>query len=90
MDIFKDEINRIVYDQKIMLEDYTKEYKEVLESTDGHIIRCRNNGSEIYYRTHNENGKYVRKSISGDQNAINALARKEYLRVVTNALRKKH
>ena len=88
MDIFREEIDRFVYEQKKMLEDYTNEYCLVCGTGDEHLIRCRNNGKDIYYRAHRENGRYVRKSITNDHEAISALARKEYLRIAIDALKK--
>lgn len=89
MDIFREEIDKMVYEAKKMLEDYTREYKIICEAgEEDHLICCRNHGRNTYYRALRENGKYVRKSIDGDQDAINALAKKEYLRIAIDALRK--
>lgn len=88
MDIYRDQIDKMVYEMKKMLEDYTAEYKLNYDPADEtHLICSRNHGRDTYYRAHRENGKYVRKSINGDQNAVNALARKEYLRIVIDALK---
>ena len=96
MDIYREEISRIVYDYKKMLEDYTNEQKKQREhrATQGninsgheeHLIRCRNNGKDTYYRAYRENGRYVRKTLGNNQDAINELARKEYLRIVISTL----
>lgn len=87
MDIYKDQIARIVYEQKELLKKYTSEYSHIAGPDDEHLIRCRNNGKDMYYRAHRENGKYIRKSLGSDQSAINSLARKEYLRVAIEVLK---
>lgn len=88
MDIYREEIARMVYEQKKMLDDYTREYaSKYKDNEEDRLICCMNHSRETYYRAHNENGRYVRKSISNDQSAINALARKEYLRAAIAALR---
>ena len=87
MDIFRDQIDKSVYEQKKLLEDYTLEYSRVFETDgDAHLICCKNKGKDTYYRAYRETGKYIRKSLSKDQDAINTLARKEYLRVAIDAL----
>lgn len=88
MDIFRDQIGNIVYEQQKMLDAYTKEYRQSYGSDDGeHLICCRNNDKDIYYRANKVNGKYVRKSIGRDKAAIHSLARKEYLRASMDALK---
>lgn len=86
MDIYKEQIHRIVYEQRNMLEEYTNEYRSKGGPDEDRLIRCRNNGKDIYYRARRENGKYVRKSLGKDQSAVNALARKEYLRAAIETL----
>lgn len=87
MDIFREEIDRMVYETKKMLEDYTREYKLICGADEeARLICCRNHGRNTYYSAHKENGKYVRKSIDSDQDAINTLARKEFLRIAVDAL----
>ena len=89
MDIFRDQIAKIVYEQRNLLASYTNEYQQHYGSDDGeHLICCRNNDKDVYYRADKVNGKYIRKSIGSDKNAICDLARKEYLRVSMDALRK--
>ena len=88
MDIFRDEIERIVCEQRNLLASYTNEYRRCFKPDDGsHLVCCRNNGKHTYYRAYRENGRRIRKSISRDQDAINALARKEYLRIAIDSLR---
>ena len=86
MDIYKDQIGRIVHEQKELLNIYTNELSRMSDPDDERLIRCRNNGKDMYYRAHRENGKYKRKSLGSDQSAINTLARKEYLRVAIEVL----
>lgn len=89
MDIFRDEIDKMVYEMRKLLEKYTREYNARYEGDeDDRLICCRNHGRETYYRAHKENGIYIRKSIGKDQNEINMLARKEYLRAVIASLKK--
>jgi hypothetical protein len=89
MDIFRDQLGKIVYEQRNLLASYTKEYQQHYGPDDGeHLICCRNNDKDVYYRADKINGKYVRKSIGSDKNALCDLARKEYLRVSMDALRK--
>ena len=89
MDIYMDQIDNMVYEMKKLLEDYTREYCLANNSdAEARLIRCRNHGKDTYYRAHREDGRYVRKSISGDKNAISELARKEYLRNVISVLKK--
>ncbi|MBR0308900.1 MAG: hypothetical protein IJH92_08415 [Mogibacterium sp.] len=88
MDIFREQIEKSVYEQKKLLEDYTLEYSRSFEADyDAHLICCRNKGKDTYYRAEKENGRYIRKSLSRDQDAINALARKEYLRITIDDLK---
>lgn len=88
MDIFRDQIDRIVYEQKKLLEVYTNEYSRNYEPDDGtHLVCCRNNGRDTFYRAYREKGRRIRKSLSKDPDAIRVLARKEYLRVVIPALK---
>lgn len=92
MDIFIDQISRMVYEQKKILENYTIE-RDAIDSTnsiakDENLSCCRNHGSYVYYRARRDkSGKYVRKSLTKDQAILNALARKEYLRAAINALK---
>jgi hypothetical protein len=87
MDIYRDQIEKMVYELKKLLEDYTAEYKLYYGSDDeSHLICSKNHGRDTYYRANKENGKYIRKSLNGDQDAINALARKEYLRIAMDSL----
>ena len=89
MDIYREEIARMVYEQKILLEDYTREYAAYhRDDAEDRLICCMNHGKETYYRAHRENGRYVRKSISNDQAVISELARKEYLRIAIDVIRK--
>ena len=89
MDIFRDQLAKIVYEQRNLLASYTKEYQQHYGSDDGeHLICCRNNDKDIYYRANKVNGKYARKSIGKDKAVIYSLARKEYLRTSMDALRK--
>lgn len=87
MDIFRDEIGRNVYEMTKMLEDYTCEQESLIGHEDERLIRCRNNGKNFYYRAYREKGKYKRKSINNDQDMINSLARKEYLRIAIDSLK---
>lgn len=89
MDIYREQIDRIVYEQKNLLEKYTGEYESITENlAAGHLISGRNNGRDNYYHAYNENGKYMRKCINTDADMISTLARKEYLRIAVDALRK--
>ena len=89
MDIYRDQIDRVVYEQRKLLEEYTDEYKLATVNDKGeHLICGKNNGKENLYCAYKENGKYIRKCVNGDRDAINALARKEYLRVSIDALKK--
>ena len=88
MDIFRDQIDRIVYDLRKTLDSYTDEYGARFEPEDGsHLVCCRNNGKDRYYCSRRESGRSIRKSIDKDQDAINALARKEYLKISIASLR---
>lgn len=88
MDIFREQMDRIVYEQRNLLEVYTNEYSYNFEPDDGsHLVCCKNNGKATFYRANRENGKRIRKSLSKDPDAIRALARKEYLRIVIPALK---
>ena len=89
MDIFRDQINRMVYEQKKLLAAYTREYDACYGGeSESQLICCRNHGRDVYYRAcRDSNGRYARKSLSKDPDAINTLARKEYLRVVIDTLR---
>lgn len=90
MDIYKDQITKMVYEQKKLLEDYTREYRVLYENDvdeDDRLICCTNHGRKTYYRARRENGRYVRKSLSRDADAINALARKEFLKVTIDKLK---
>lgn len=89
MDIYREEIGRIVYDFRNMLNYYTNEYSLIQKQLGNtHLIRCRNNGKDTYYRAHMDNGRYIRKTITGNQKEINALARKEYLRILISSIEK--
>lgn len=84
MDIYKDQIAKMVYEQKKLLEDYTREYRDLCENDgDGEdrLVCCINHDRKTYYRARRVNGRYVRKSLGRDTEAINALARKEFLKV---------
>ena len=89
MDIFREQTGRIVYEQKRTLENYTNEYSlNCGLCNDAHLICCKNNGVDIYYQAHRDkDGKYIRKSISNNTDAINTLARKEYLRVAISVIK---
>ena len=88
MEIYRDQINRMVNEQKKLLKIYTREYRRSYGTDEGaSLICCRNHGRDTYYRAHIENGKYIRKNIDNDEDAINSLARKEYLRITIDALR---
>ena len=92
MDIFIDQISKMVYEQKKILENYTIE-RNAIDSInsiakDENLSCCRNHGSYVYYRARRDkSGRYVRKSLAKDQAALNTLARKEYLRIAINTLK---
>ena len=76
MDIYKDQIAKMVYEQKKLLEDYTREYRDLCENDgDGEdrLVCCINHDRKTYYRARRVNGRYVRKSLGRDTEAINAL-----------------
>ena len=90
MDIYKDQIAKMVYEQKKLLEDYTREYRDLCENDgDGEdrLVCCINHDRKTYYRARRVNGRYVRKSLGRDTEAINALARKEFLKVTISKLK---
>jgi len=90
MDIYKDQIAEMVYEQKKLLDDYTQEYRTLYENDgdeDDRLVCCMNHGRKTYYRARRENGRYIRKSLSRDQEAINTLARKEFLKVTMGKLK---
>lgn len=83
MGIYKDQIEEMVYEQKRMLEIYTRE-REML--VDGNLACCINHGKETYYHTFVKNGRYMRTSLSKDLDTLKSLARREYLSLSIKAL----
>ena len=83
MDIYKDQIENFVYEQKKLLEKYTTERKGC---AGGNLAHCRNNGKTIYYHTFFEDGKYIRSTVGMGSEMIKSLARGEYLSVASKAL----
>ncbi|MBR3377173.1 MAG: hypothetical protein IKG44_05795 [Mogibacterium sp.] len=83
MSIYKDQIEQMVYEQKKMLEKYTREC-EIL--ADGNLASCINHGKATYYHTFIDNGRYKRTSLSKDPNTLKSLARREYLSLSIKAL----
>lgn len=89
MDYFREQFEYMLNEQKKMLEDYNKEYDLIYGNGDeDHLICCMSHGEEVYFRARREkNGKYTRKSLRKNPDAINGLARKEYLRTAIGTLR---
>ena len=88
MDIYRDIIDKSVYELKKILVAYTEEYHLSYGETDeDHLICCRNNGRDYYYRARKAEGKYIRKGLGKNPSAIGYLARKEYLRLAIDSLR---
>lgn len=83
MGVYQDQITIFVYEQKKMLEKYTKEREECLE---GNLAYCQNGEKKIFYHTYTENGRYVRDTIGRDSEEIKALARREYLSLMIKTL----
>lgn len=78
MDIYRDQIEKMVYEQKRILMKYTNEHNRCIE---GNLAYCSNHGKKTYYHTYFKDGKYVRTSIDRNPEVIRKLARKEFLSV---------
>ena len=76
MDIYKEQIERIVQEQKKILDSYTREYAGCI---DGSLIHATNNGNKYYYHSRKQGDRYIRKTIDQDSEIARELARKEYL-----------
>ena len=83
MSIYKDQIAEFVYEQKKMLEQYTRDLNKCL---DGNLAYCQNGEKKIYYHTYKENERYRRETIGNDSDMIKSLARREYLSLSIKAL----
>lgn len=83
MDIYKDQIGEMVYEQKKVLEKYTREHEMCLK---GNLVCCKNHGRDTYYHTCFDNDKYVRSVVGMESEKIMALARGEYLSVASKVL----
>jgi len=83
MAIYKDQIEEMVYEQKKILMKYTNERNSCKE---GNLICCVNHGKKTFYRSHFEEGRYIRTSINRNPEVIKELARKEYLSVAGEVL----
>ena len=83
MSIYKDQIAEFVYEQKKMLEQYTRDLNKCL---DGNLAYCQNGEKKIYYHTYKENERYCRETIGNDSDMIKSLARREYLSLSIKAL----
>lgn len=83
MAVFKDQIEEMVYEQRKILEKYTRECEMCPK---GSLACCINHGKETYYHTFTENGRYMRTSLSNDPSTIKSLARREYLSLSIKAL----
>ena len=83
MDIYKDQIEEMVYEQKKMLEKYTREHGKCLE---GNLACCKNHGQDTYYHTYFDKDRYVRSVVGKESKMIMSLARGEYLSVASKAL----
>ena len=83
MSIYKDQIAEFVYEQKKMLEQYTRDLNKCLN---GNLAYCQNGEKKIYYHTYKENGRYCRETIRNESDMIKSLARREYLTLSIKAL----
>lgn len=83
MDIYRDQIENIVWEQKKLLEYHTRELRN---SQDGSLWCCMNGGKETFYHTYHKDGRYVRTAIGREPDKMKALARGEYLSVASKAL----
>ena len=83
MEVFRDQIEEMVYEQRKILQNYTEELKS---SPDGNLMCTSNHGKQIYYHTYYADGKYVRVSLNNKPDVIRALARKEYLSLAVKVL----
>lgn len=86
MSDYKDQIEKMVYESRKLLDLYTREYSKCV---DGYLMRCKNHGKDTFYhaiRPKPAGARSERKSINGDHNMIKALARKEYLEKVVEVL----
>lgn len=83
MSIYKDQIAEFVYEQKKILEQYTRDLNKCL---DGNLAYCQNGEKKIYYHTYKENERYRRETIGNDSDMIKSLARREYLSLSIKAL----
>ena len=70
MSIYRDQIAEFVYEQKKMLEQYTKEREMCLK---GNLAYCQNGEKKIYYHTYSDNGRYIRETIGKNQQMIKSL-----------------
>ena len=83
MGIYKDQIEKMVYEQRRMLEIYTQESQK---SPIGNLACCINHGKETFYHTFVKDGRYMRTSINNDPDTIRALARRAYLSLMIKTL----
>lgn len=83
MGIYIDQIERMVWEQKKILERYTRELKD---HPDGKLWCCLNHGKETFYHTCFKEGRYIRTSLRKDPDKIMSLARKEYLTLAIEEL----
>lgn len=83
MGVYKDQIEQMVWEQKQILENHTRELKNC---PDGSLWCGHNHGKETYYHTFINNGQYKRTSLSKDPDTLKSLARREYLSLSIKAL----
>ena len=76
MDIYRDEITRILNELEEMLDSYMVEYSR---QPVGHLICCKSNGNKQFMHVDDSDGGYVRKCINRKPEMIQKLARKKFL-----------
>ena len=83
MNYYMDQIEKMVYEQKKIRNNYTR---ELIGCPKGSIMCCKNHGKETYYHSYSEGGRRFRNSINNKPEIIKDLARKEYLSLACNVL----
>ena len=83
MNIYMDQIEKMVYEQKKIRDNYTHELKSYPQ---GSISCCKNHGKETFYHSYSEDGQRFRISLNNKPEIMKDLARKEYLSSACNVL----